>query len=127
MAKIEIANFDYVDENEVKAELDKEKYICFLVEKGLEECDELLSLFQQVDKLVQNGAVASVSFDNFSQFMLDAMYNLKNTLPNVIRGNYEDILIPQGMSEQEMRKQARQLRQQLVKKLDDKYSDSYNE
>lgn len=127
MAKIQIANFDYVKKEEVSKTSKKEKYIKFLVEKGLEECEVLANEFRKLNQVIDESTIGSNTFTNFDSFMQTNLVSLETIIPNIIAGNYDEIPNVLGVSDEEFVKSSRELRRLYIKNLDEKYNSEYQE
>ena len=125
MAKIQIANFDYVKKEEVPKESRKEKYIKFLIEKGLEECELLTSEFKKLNEIVEESPIAKATFTNFDTFMHTNLISLETIIPNIIAGNYDEVPNVLGVSDEEFKESSRELRNLYIKHLDEKYNSEY--
>lgn len=126
---IKIENFQYVTDPDVKKQeekLDKEKYIEFLVNKGLEECESIVKHYESLKETIQDSAIGNTE-ELIAQLKVtdDAIFYYKIIVPSIIAGDYDSVSKYSSIEEETLAVRTRNIRRDLIAKLDEKYGADY--
>lgn len=119
-----IENFECTDSLKVqqtKNDIDKQKYLKFLLEKGIEECAGIAMAHRSLKRQLENSAL-SVDIDtNHIEFLESNIFYYDTILPAVIAGDYESVERFSVLSAEDLQSKSREIRRSIIARLDEKY------
>ncbi|MGL5507782.1 MAG: hypothetical protein ACRDB0_07770 [Paraclostridium sp.] len=126
---IKIENFEHVTDPTIKqreVQLDKEKYITFLIENGLAECFKISETYKQLKELLEVNALGNAIHNRNELKNIESnIFYYDNIMPALITGDYRSVETYSDLSADELKTTSRELRRQMIGLLDDKYGHLY--
>jgi hypothetical protein len=125
---IKIGNYDFIKEEALKAttpsnEDDKERFVTFLINKGLEDCQTLIEGLSESKTQFYNTPIGAFQSLNISEYFEPLFFIYESVIPLMLQGNYEKLyeLAVDGEDKEDFIRDSRNARRKLIKDLESKY------
>lgn len=123
---IENFNTDSPKVKQKKSEVEKQEYLKFLIEKGIEETLNIAKAQKAVKELMERSAVGQEGeFNKDIEYLEANIFYYEEILPALIAGDYEAVQEYSILPINELKDNSREIRRRIIAALDEKYGHLY--